>query len=126
MLSFFSDFVSGMPDKSPQLVISRAPEIGEIYCNVLESGSVEYAQVIGLRSDKGGICHVRFELTMGYRDKVVRAGERTLSSAVFAMRFPQWLEGAPDDAEREGVAEENTAGSEVEPMMEDLPRARRA
>ncbi len=121
LLSLLSDFVSGAPDSSLKLVGARPPEVGAIYRHLAETGPVEYAQVIGLHTDEGGIRHIRFELMLGYCDKVVQAGERTLSYGVFAKRFPEWLEGAPRDDDTQEVSR-----LVEEPVVQDTPLARRA
>lgn len=111
LLSFLSDFLAGSlagssaPLRGPAGV--RLPRIGAIYRRVPDDGPDQYAEVIGLRTDDGGIRHVRFELILGYRDKFVRAGERTLSSVSFARRFPERLE-FPDEGADDGKDGETT------------------
>lgn len=75
----------------------RAPVTGIVYRSPSEPGPDEYAEVIDLRRDDTDIQHVRFRLVLGYRDKVVEAGERTLAAPAFAQRFPERV-GPADQA----------------------------
>lgn len=63
-------------------------------------GPVEYAEVIDVAVDPGGIRHVRFRLVFGYRDKTVEAGERMLAAAAFAHRFDERVDRARPGGER--------------------------
>lgn len=86
--TFLSELLSGHPDSGRQRAADR-PYVGAVYRHREGVAPVEYAEVTGLRADDGGIRHVRFELILGYRDKVVPVGERTLSAECFAKRFPE-------------------------------------
>jgi len=65
---------------------------GALYRHRPGYGPVEYAEVIDVAVDPGGIRHVRFRLIFGYRDKTVEAGERMLAAAAFTHRFDERVE----------------------------------
>lgn len=105
--TFLSEFLSGHPDAGRQGAGDR-PDVGAVYRHREGVAPVEYAEVTGLRADGGGIRHVRFELILGYRDKVVPAGERTLSVECFARRFPERFDTRSD----KGVGQTPDHGAE--------------
>lgn len=129
--TFLSEFLSGNPDSAAQAARLR-PRVGAVYLRKGGPGGgaapVEYAEVTGLRSDEGGIRHVRFQLTLGYRDKVVTAGERTLSVECFTKRFPERFEPRSGDAVQadEGTAQTNEGAERAAREDTTLAQARHA
>lgn len=72
---------------SEALPARRAVEPGAIFEAINERQTVEVAEIIGTRTDKLGVGHVRFRLSYRYQHRTMDAGERTLALAAFLSRF---------------------------------------
>jgi hypothetical protein len=62
---------------------------GAMYAGLTGTRTPEVARILYLTTDEFNVRHIRFALTYRYQEKMMEAGERTLSLATFAARFPK-------------------------------------
>jgi len=65
---------------------------GAIFSGLTGTRTPEIARILYLTTDEFNVRHIRFALTYRYQEKMMEAGERTLSHAAFAARFPRPLD----------------------------------
>lgn len=64
---------------------------GAMFAGLTGTRTPEIARILYLTTDEFNVRHIRFALTYRYQEKMMEAGERTLSLATFAARFPRPL-----------------------------------
>lgn len=73
---------------------------GAIFAGLTGTRTPELARILYLTTDGFNVRHIRFALTYRYQEKMMDAGERTLSLAAFAARFPEPIpESFPEQPE---------------------------